>query len=186
MARNVSRRRVASADRPNILLLMADDLGFGDLSSRGNHLVSTPNLDRLRREGTDFMDFQLVQSVCSPSRAGALTGRFSCHFCIHIHLGSTEHNAQYDMVDWLDPQAPTIPRILKEHAGYSCAHYGKWHLSIAQDEVPGSPSALQFGYDEAGGDTGNVPELAFWRIFDAESLILLNLFMVFDEICFLC
>ena len=81
--------------------MMADDLGFGDFTSRGNDFVSTPNLDRLRSEGTDFMDFQLVQAVCSPSRAGALTGRFSCRYCIHIHFGSTEHDAEELSVDKL-------------------------------------------------------------------------------------
>lgn len=57
---------------------MADDWGFGDLSSRGHPFLATPNLDQLRSEGTDFWQFQLPHVVCSPSRAGALTGRYPC------------------------------------------------------------------------------------------------------------
>jgi len=87
---------------------------------------------------------------------------------VHVHFGDAEHNAFYDMPDWLDPQAPTIPRILREHAHYRTAHFGKWHLSTHPDWVgPDSPSVFEFGYDEAGGWTGNVPPLDFRLIFDA-------------------
>ena len=92
---------------PNILFMMADDLGNGDLSSRQGGW-ETPNIDRLRAEGTDFLQFQLAHAVCSPSRAAALTGRYPCRYCIHMHLGDAAHNAAYGMPDWLDPQAPTM------------------------------------------------------------------------------
>lgn len=151
---------------PNILLMMADDWGFGDLSSRGHPFLATPNLDQLRLEGTDFWQFQLPHAVCSPSRAGALTGRYPCQYCVHIHFGDVEHNNFYDMPHWLDTHAPTIPRILREQAGYSTAHFGKWHLSTENSRVPNSPSALEYGYDEAGGWTGNVPELDFTAVYD--------------------
>ena len=72
---NASRRRADSPNRPNVLSIMADDLGMGDLTSHDHPYLRTPNIDRIRREGTEVTKgLQLAHAVCSPSRAGALTG----------------------------------------------------------------------------------------------------------------
>ena len=166
---NASRRLADSPNRPNVLSIMADDLGMGDLTSHDHPYLRTPNIDRIRREGTEVTKgLQLAHAVCSPSRAGALTGRFPGRYCVNLHFGDTEHNAEYDLPGWLDAKAPTLPRVLKEHAGYATAHFGKWHLSTDPNHgVPDAPSTLDYGYDEAGGWTGRIPTLHFRAIYDA-------------------
>ena len=166
---NTSRRLADSSSRPNVLSIMADDLGFGDLSSHDHPWIRTPNIDRIRREGTEITKgLQLAHAVCSPSRAGALTGRFPSRYCVNLHFGDRAHNDFYGLPGWLDAKAPTLPRVLKEHAGYATAHFGKWHLSTDSDHgVPDAPNTLDYGYDEAGGWTGRVPVLHFRAIYNA-------------------
>ena len=136
-----------AAERPNILLILADDWGWGDLSCHGNPYVKTPNIDRLAREGTDFHRFTVASGVCSPSRAAVLTGQFPARFNIDGHFAWVEQNAQRNMPDWLNPKATLLPRLLQQ-AGYATAHYGKWHL--ANDMIPDSPSPGVYGYDDYG------------------------------------
>ena len=136
-----------AAERPNILLILADDWGWGDLSCHGHPYVKTPNIDRLAREGTDFHRFTVASGVCSPSRAAVLTGQFPARFNIDGHFAWVEQNAQRNMPDWLNPKATLLPRLLQQ-AGYATAHYGKWHL--ANDMIPDSPSPGVYGYDDYG------------------------------------
>jgi len=79
-----------AAPRPNILFIFADDWGWGDLSCQGHPWLKTPNIDRLAREGTDFLQFNVLNPVCSPSRTAVLTGRYPARFCIHQHFASQE------------------------------------------------------------------------------------------------
>src|SRR6478736_694082 len=72
--------------RPNVVFILADDLGWGDLGCYGHKQIRTPNLDRLAREGTRFTAFYSCASVCSPSRAAFLTGQFPARFGIHGHF----------------------------------------------------------------------------------------------------
>nr|WP_235951317.1 sulfatase-like hydrolase/transferase [Crateriforma spongiae] len=138
----------ASADeRPNILFIFADDWGWGDLGCHGHPYVETPNIDRLAREGTDFHRFTVASGVCSPSRTAVMTGRFPARFNIDGHFAWVPSNAKRNMPDWLDPNATTLPGLLKS-AGYATAHYGKWHLS--NDMIPDSPSPGVYGYDDHG------------------------------------
>ena len=116
------------AARPNIVFIDADDLGYGDLACHGHQTILTPHIDRLAREGTDFQSFLVVNPVCSPSRVSIVTGRFPSRFGVHQHFATHAQNVARGMPDWLDPQAPLLPRLLRE-AGYRTAHYGKWHLS---------------------------------------------------------
>lgn len=133
--------------KPNILFIFADDWGWGDLGCHGHPYVKTPNIDRLAKEGTDFTRFTVASGVCSPSRAAVMTGQFPARYRIDGHFAAAKDNARRNMPDWLNPQAPTLPRFLKE-CGYATAHFGKWHL--ANNMIPDSPLPGEFGYDEFG------------------------------------
>ena len=134
------------ADRPNILFVYADDLGWGDLGCHGHVEIKTPNLDRLAAEGTDFHQFTVCSPVCSPSRVAILTGHFPARYSVHQHFASHKQNVERGMPDWLDPSAPLLPKLLKQ-AGYKTAHYGKWHLSGGGVDQP--PATTEYGYDDS-------------------------------------
>jgi len=136
-----------TSPRPNILFILADDWGWGDLSCHGHPYVKTPNIDRLAKEGTDFQRFTVASGVCSPSRTAIMTGHFPARYNIDGHFAWVPSNAKRNMPDWLDTEAPTLPRMLKQ-AGYATAHYGKWHL--ANDMIPDSPLPSAYGYDDYG------------------------------------
>ena len=132
--------------KPNIVFIYADDWGWGDLSCHGHPWLKTPNLDRLAAEGTDFQQFNVLNPVCSPSRAAVMTGHYPARYSIHQHFASPQQNAARGMPDWLDPKAPMLPRFLKE-SGYRTAHFGKWHLT--NRDTHGAPQPSAYGYDEA-------------------------------------
>ena len=136
-----------SAQRPNILFIYADDWGFGDVACHGHPHLKTPNLDRLAREGTDFHQFTVCNPVCSPSRTAIVTGQYPARHGVHQHFAGHAENVARGMPDWLDPKAPLLPRALHE-AGYSTAHYGKWHLS-GQEKTMKAPLPAEYGYDDA-------------------------------------
>jgi N-acetylgalactosamine-6-sulfatase len=121
--------------RPNVIHILADDLGWGDLGCYGNRFVSTPNIDKLAKSGTLFTQFYSANPVCSPSRTAWMTGQFPAHHRIHGHLATAELNAQRTMPNYLDPQVAFLPRLVRE-AGYATAHYGKWHLGSGEDAPP--------------------------------------------------
>src|SRR6056297_279305 len=104
----------AGADtRPNIVFIFADDWGWGDLGCHGHPYVKTPNIDRLAREGTDFHRFTVASGVCSPSRTAIMTGHFPARYNIDGHFAWVPSNAKRGMPDWLDPEAPLLPRMLR-------------------------------------------------------------------------
>ena len=144
MSASVTR---AQDKQPNILFIFADDWGWGDLSCHGHPYVKTPNIDRLAKEGSDFLRFTVASGVCSPSRAAVMTGHFPARHNIDGHFAAVSSNERRNMPDWLDPEAPFLARILKE-GGYATAHYGKWHL--ANNMIPDSPSPGEYGYDDFG------------------------------------
>lgn len=135
------------ATQPNILFIFADDWGWGDLGCHGHPYLKTPNIDRLATEGTDFLRFTVASGVCSPSRTAVMTGHFPARYNIDGHFAWVPSNAQRNMPDWLDPRAPTLPKMLQS-AGYATAHFGKWHL--ANNMIPDSPLPTDYGYDEYG------------------------------------
>lgn len=102
--------------RPNVLLIMADDLGYGDTGFNGNTLIQTPHLDALAAEGVTLTHFYSGSSVCSPTRATALTGRH------HDRMGIWHANTGH-----LPKQEVTLAGMLKAK-GYATGHFGKWHL----------------------------------------------------------
>jgi N-acetylgalactosamine-6-sulfatase len=113
--------------RPNVIFILADDLGWGDLGCYGHPQLKTPNLDQIAREGTLFTQFYVNGSVCSPSRCAFLTGQYPARHAIHGHLATADQNRNRDMPNWLDPRVTTVTRLL-QNAGYATAHFGKWHL----------------------------------------------------------
>ncbi|GAB3760738.1 sulfatase-like hydrolase/transferase [Microlunatus parietis] len=133
--------------RPNIVFILIDDLGYGDLSIAGNPLVRTPNLDRLGAEGMLMTQCYDASPICSPSRAGFLTGRYPARNRLVTFLATREHNAWAGQADWLDPDVPNLPRTLRA-AGYATGHFGKWHLGGGRD-VGDAPWPAAYGFDES-------------------------------------
>ena len=134
-------------EQPNIIFIFADDWGYRDLGIHGSSFCETPNLDKMASEGIDFQNVSVVNPVCSPSRVGVMTGQFPARHSVHGHFASVQSHIKRNMPDWLDTQAPLLPKMLK-NAGYKTAHFGKWHLS--NTHVEDGPSPLDYGYDEYG------------------------------------
>lgn len=116
---------LAAAQRPNLLLIVTDDMGYGDLSSYGSLQIQTPNLDRLAAGGVRCTDGYVSSSVCAPSRAGLMTGRSGSRFGFEHNLSTPEHLAPEFAGVPLDE--PLLPERLKS-LGYRTGLVGKWHL----------------------------------------------------------
>lgn len=110
--------------RPNVILIMADDLGWGDVGFNGNELVKTPALDEMAKKGMVFSRFYAAAPVCSPTRGSCLTGRHPFRYGVfHANVGKME------------PEEVTLAEYLKEK-GYNTGHFGKWHLgTLTNDEI---------------------------------------------------
>lgn len=152
----------AQTRRPNIIFILADDLGWGDLSVYGHDRLKTPNLDRMAAQGTLFTNFYVNGSVCSPSRCAFFTGQYPARHRIHGHYAAPKQNTDRGMSQWLDPKVPNAAALLKG-AGYRTAHIGKWHLSpvkggTSESSDPAQPKLTDYGFDFIGsgeGPTGN-------------------------------
>lgn len=145
----------AAADRPNIIFVLADDMGPGDLACYGGKLVPTPHIDRLAAEGTRFGQYYSAAPICSPSRVGCFTGMFPARWRITSFLQDRQGNRACEQADFLDPAAPSVARALKS-AGYATAHFGKWHMGGGRD-VTDAPKFAAYGFDEHAG-TWESPE----------------------------
>jgi|GEM_PF-42802 len=135
----------SSGSKPNIVLILADDLGYGDLSCYGNKKVRTPNLDRMAAEGMRFTDFYANGPMCSPTRAAMLTGRFQQR-CGVPTVGRRMHE-----------DSVLIPQRLRDEAGYATAMFGKWHLSGQRATQQGEQKQkmpMDYGFDLFRGFMG--------------------------------
>ena len=108
----------ADTNKPNIIFLLTDDIGYGDVAE----------------EGTKFTQFYAAAPVCSPSRTGFLTGMYPGRWRITNFLQTRAGNRASEQADFLDPKAPSIARTLKQ-AGYVTAHFGKWHMGGGRDKI---------------------------------------------------
>ena len=140
----------AGPARPNIIFILADDLGWGDLSCYGNQLLKTPHLDRLAAQGKLFTNFYVAGSVCSPSRCGFFTSNYPARQRIHGHFATPEMNTARGMSQFLDPKVPNVAASLRA-AGYATAHVGKWHLG----NNSGGPPIADYGFDYVGSGEGS-------------------------------
>ena len=132
------RLGATAAPTPNIILVVADDLGYGDLSCYGATHYRTPNLDRLATEGTRFTSYYVSSPVCSASRAALMTG------CYHERVGITGALGPASK-QGLSPDEVTLAEICRQR-GYATAAIGKWHLGLPARFLP-----LQQGFDEYYG-----------------------------------
>jgi arylsulfatase A len=128
----------ATPARPNLIILLCDDLGYGDLSCFAHPTIRTPHLDQLAREGVKFTDFYSASPVCSPSRAGLMTGRTP------NRLGIRDWIPEKSGI-FLRPGEVTIAQLLKK-AGYRTLHAGKWHLNSRTDGSEPTPGDAGFDH----------------------------------------
>jgi len=136
---------VQGATGPNVVLILIDDMGWGDFSCFGNSTAKTPNIDRIASEGIRFEQFYVNAPICSPSRCALVTGQYPQRWNIHSYLSNRAENDRRGCVHWLDPQAPTLARILKQN-GYATGHFGKWHLG-GQRDIDNAPEITEYGFD---------------------------------------
>lgn len=131
--------------QPNIVVILCDDLGYGDLSSFGHPVIETPNLDQLAEDGIKFTSFYSAAPVCSPSRAGLLTGRSPNRAGIYDFIPSPKRSEDGRDLVHLQAHEQTIPAMLKE-VGYSTCLSGKWHCSSKFNSEE-QPTPAHFGFD---------------------------------------
>lgn len=136
----------AQDTRPNIVVILCDDLGYGDLASYGHPHISTPNLDKMAAEGIRFTNFYSTAPVCSPSRVGLLTGRSPNRAGIYDWIPSAKEpkpDAREQV--HMRKEETTIPKLLKQ-AGYATAMAGKWHCNSNFNSIR-QPQPIDAGFD---------------------------------------
>jgi len=126
-----------AAEPRNIIIILADDLGYGDLGCYGHPSIRTPHLDRMAAEGLRFTDFYAGQSYCTPSRAALLTGRLAVRSGLAGRPGPGLHVLYSKDKGGLPPDEITIATALKTK-GYQTACIGKWHLGHMPEFLPTS------------------------------------------------
>ena len=134
--------------RPNIILIMTDDQGYGDIGAHGNTMIRTPHLDKLASESLRLTDFH-VDPTCAPTRAALMTGRYSSRTGVWDTLGGRSLVAREEVM---------MPKLLAD-AGYATGMFGKWHLG---DNYPFRPEDKGFQHvvQHGGGGVGQTPD--YW------------------------
>ena len=132
------KAQINAGQRPNVVLIITDDVGYGDLGSYGAPDVRTPHIDSLARDGVRLTDFYANGATCTPTRTGLISGRYQQRFGLEQPLGAAGR------MDWdrgLPPTGSSLPRLLKNN-GYVTALIGKWHLGWRSEFSP-----LAHGFD---------------------------------------
>ena len=147
-----SQKNILVKDHPNVIVIMTDDLGYVDVGFNGSIDIPTPNIDRIAHQGVKFTNGYTSYSVCSPSRAGFITGRYQQRF-------GYERNTQYRPNDpkmGLPQSEKTIPEVLGQ-VGYTSGVIGKWHLGAHISNHPLN-RGFDFFYGHLGGGHRYFPE----------------------------
>ena len=149
-----------AAERPNLIIILTDDMGYADLKAFGDSEIPTPHLDQLAAEGTKFTSAYTVAPICVPSRMGLMSGKFPARFGVFNNVYAPEQNQL-----WM--QQTTLAEVLKR-SGYRTANIGKWHLSGNQSGHSGDDLGgflfkppHERGFDEFVGITGGMH--MFWK-----------------------
>jgi len=180
----VKKIKGAKAPRPNVIVILTDDMGYGDISCYGSRAIKTPNIDKMAREGIRFTDFYCSSPLCSPSRAGLLTGRYPLRAGITFPLqpgkdtfmrkivkqvgyamgsmGAVDMNGAENMVKGLPASEITLAEALKT-TGYKTCAIGKWHLGDFVVDPKFHPK--NYGFDNFVGFNASNDDwpAAFWR-----------------------
>ena len=143
LAAGLEKSHAQTMSQPNILFIMADDMGYADVSCYGRRDFETPNIDGIAANGLRFLQGYANSSVCSATRTALMTGRYQYRLPVGL-----EEPLPVSRNIGLPPDHPTLPSILKE-AGYNTALVGKWHLGMLPDFDP-----LKSGYDRFYGHRG--------------------------------
>ncbi len=158
---NVDTENQKEIEKPNIVILFADDLGYGDLECYGHPTIKTPNLDNMANEGMRFTQFYVSATICTPSRGALLTGRLPVRTGIHSGVFFPDSKLG------IPQEELTLPEALKE-AGYATACFGKWHLGHHEQYLPtnngfdeyfGIPYSNDMGHRPGSGRFSKFPPL---------------------------
>ncbi|XZE45115.1 sulfatase-like hydrolase/transferase [Pirellulaceae bacterium SH467] len=136
-----------AAERPNVIVVLIDDMGWADLSCFGGKRPETEHIDRLAKEGMKFTQFYVNSPICSPSRVALATGQYPHRWRITSYLNNRKSNEERGVAQWLDPAAPMLAREL-QRSGYATGHFGKWHMG-GQRDVDNAPSIQAYGFDRS-------------------------------------
>src|SRR5215469_4131807 len=137
-AKRIEEPQLLQSKRPNVILILTDDMGYGDLECYGGFPYHTPNINKLASQGMRFTNFYVSQAVCSASRSSFLTGCYPNRIGISGALSPSAEIA-------LNPEEETVAKLLKE-SGYKTGMIGKWHLGQKPPFLP-----LNYGFDEYFG-----------------------------------
>lgn len=147
--------------RPNVIIIMTDDQGYGDLSCMGNTDFQTPHIDDLAASGARFTSWYANSPVCSPSRASLLTGRYPGHAGVRSIL------AGHRRATGLTPEAPTIAAAVRE-LGYQTALVGKWHLGLQESSRP-NQNGFDYFYGFMAGCVDYYSHIFYWSMADGRT-----------------
>ena len=143
---NCTAKNGSKAEKPNVILIYVDDMGYSDINAFGGEYVRTPNMDRIGREGIIFNQYYTACPISSPSRVGVTTGMYPTRWGITTFLNDRQANYSNHSNDYLLSDAPTLARSMK-NAGYATGHFGKWHMGGGRD-VKDMPQIPEYGFDE--------------------------------------
>ncbi len=147
--------RAAEITRPNVIVIMTDDQGAADAGCYGAKDLATPNIDALAARGVRFTQFYSAAPVCSPSRAGLLTGRYPLRAGLVGNAAS-----QPDGKEGMPGAQVTMAEMFKA-AGYATAHFGKWHLGYTPDTMPNA-QGFDHSFGHMGGCIDNFSHFFHW------------------------
>ncbi|MEZ6139931.1 MAG: sulfatase [Zavarzinella sp.] len=158
---------IAEAKQPNVVLIFADDLGYGDLGCYGNSKIRTPNIDQLAKDGSTFRHFYVAQPVCTASRAALMTGCYANRVGL---AGALNHTSLVG----INPTELTMGELFKAN-GYATGIYGKWHLGLQEQFHPaanGFDDYLGIPYSNDNGPLHpTVPGMPALPLFDGKKIV---------------